>query len=95
MKIDGREKVLKGTIVAIDPENLSYTIIDPEASYPDIPENYTTVTYDLAEEDGETIVSVSDDDFATIADGVMRYERSVGAWEMALRDSRTSWRKPE
>ncbi len=86
MEMDGREKVLKGNIIAIElGKRLSYTIIDPEASYPDIPENYTTVTYDLAEDNGQTIISVSDGDFATIAEGEKRYERTIDAWEMALR----------
>lgn len=43
---------VKGKIVAIEPENLlTYTVIDPFASYPDIPENYLNVTYELEEQD--------------------------------------------
>ena len=84
-KIEGSEKVLKGTIVAIERNRrLSYTIIDPKAPYPDIPENYTTVTYDLTEERGETIVSVSDGDFATVVDGEERYKRTIWGWGVAL-----------
>lgn len=84
-KMEGSEKVLKGTIVAIEHNRrLSYTIIDPEAPYPDIPENYTTVTYELAAEKGETIVSVSDGDFATIANGEERYKKTVWGWGVAL-----------
>ncbi len=85
-RIEGSKKILKGSIVAIEPgRRLSYTIIDPEAPYPIIPENYTTVTYELAQENGETVVSVTDGDFATVADGQTRYERTVLGWGIALR----------
>jgi len=84
-RLEGSSKVLKGKIVALEPEKrLSYTIIDPESGYPDIPENYTTVTYELTGEKGETIVSVSDGDFAAVADGEERYKRTVRGWTMAL-----------
>jgi uncharacterized protein YndB with AHSA1/START domain len=83
----GTEKMLKGTIIAIEPgKRLSYTIIDPDAGYPDIPENYTKVTYELTEDHGETIVSVSDGDFATVADGEKRYQRTISGWDLALKN---------
>jgi uncharacterized protein YndB with AHSA1/START domain len=85
-QMEGTEKVLKGTIVAFEPgKKLSYTIIDPSAPYPDIPENYTTVTYDLAEDRGQTTVSISDGDFSIVADGKKRYERTVQGWGQALK----------
>jgi hypothetical protein len=62
----------------------SYIIIDPDAGYPDIPENYTTVTYELTGERGETIVTVSDGDFVAVAEGEERYKRTVRGWTMAL-----------
>jgi uncharacterized protein YndB with AHSA1/START domain len=84
-RLEGSSKTLKGKIVALEPEKrLSYTIIDPEADYPDIPENYTTVTYELTGEKGETIVSVSDGDFAAVAEGEERYKRTVPGWAVAL-----------
>ncbi len=84
-RLEGRSKTLKGKIVALEPEKrLSYTIIDPEAGYPDIPENYTTVTFEISGEKGETIVSVSDGDFAAVAEGEERYKRTVPGWAMAL-----------
>ena len=84
-RIEGSEKALKGTIVAIEPGiRLSYTIIDPNADYPDIPENSTTVTYTFAEEDGVTTVTVSDGDFSRVAEGKERYRRTVQGWGEAL-----------
>jgi len=84
-RLEGSGKVLQGTIVAIEPgKRLSYTIIDPDADYPDIPENSTTVLYTLAEEDGVTTVSVSDGDFSRVAEGKERYRRTVQGWGEAL-----------
>src|SRR4030095_4549726 len=52
---------VQGTILDIPPEKrLSYTAIDPNnAIIPDVPENYLTVTYELKEENGQTVLSVS------------------------------------
>ena len=84
-RLEGSSKVLKGKIVALEPEKrLSYTIIDPESGYPGIPENYTMVTYELAGERGETIVSVSEEDFAVVTEGEERYKRMVRGWVMTL-----------
>lgn len=86
-RLEGTDKSLKGTVIAFEPgKRLAYTIIDPEAPYPDIPENYTTVTYDLVEDHGQTIVSISDGDFSTVAEGKMRYERTVQGWGKALKE---------
>src|SRR5256885_2077621 len=49
---EGRPMVfVKGYVVSISPGNhLAYTVFDPNSTMEDIPENYLTVTYDLAEE---------------------------------------------
>ena len=61
---------VKGKIVEIEPEKmLTYTVIDPFASYPDIPENYLNVTYELLEQDGKTKLLVTQDGFETAAQG--------------------------
>jgi uncharacterized protein YndB with AHSA1/START domain len=83
---EGKQKVFKGNIVASEQGKLlSYTIIDPEAGYPDIPANYTTVTYELAEDGGVTTLMVSDGNFATVADGEKRYKRTISGWDTALK----------
>jgi uncharacterized protein YndB with AHSA1/START domain len=95
-RVQGSKKVLKGTIIAIDPgTRLSYTIIDPEAPYPIVPENSTTVTYQLTGENGQTVVSVSDGDFATVADGEKRYERTVWGWGIALQKLKEVAEEPD
>ena len=66
---------VKGKILAIEPDKvLKYTVIDPFAAYPDIPENYLNVTYQLAEESGKTKLTVTQDGFETAAEGEKRYQ---------------------
>ena len=73
---EGKEMVfVKGKIVIIEPNNvLKFTVIDPNAPYPDIPENYLNVTYELNEDNGATILKVTQDGFEGAADGEKRYE---------------------
>lgn len=73
---EGREMVfVKGTVVAIQPPvRLTYTVIDPNAAMPDIPDNYLNVTYGLTEQDGITTLTVSQYGFEKAADGEKRYK---------------------
>jgi len=74
----GQEMVfVKGTIAEIIPGKfLAYTTIDPNSAMADIPENYLTVTYDLKEQDGDTLLTVTQGDYSTVADGAKRFEDS-------------------
>ena len=73
---EGKEMVfVKGNIIAIRPPTLlTYTVIDPNAGMPDIPDNYLNVTYQLSEQDGTTTLTVSQDGFEKAADGEKRYK---------------------
>jgi len=73
---EGKEMVfVKGHIIAIQPPTLlTYTVIDPNADMPDIPDNYLNVTYNLAEQDGTTTLTVIQDGFEKAADGEKRYQ---------------------
>jgi uncharacterized protein YndB with AHSA1/START domain len=73
---EGKDLVpVKGKILEIDaPRLLKYTVIDPFASYPDIPENYLNVTYQLEEKNGQTELTVTQDGFEGAADGEKRYQ---------------------
>src|SRR6187455_2093941 len=53
---EGKEMVfVKGSVADIQPERfLAYTVIDPNSTNEDIPENYLTVTYELRSENGTT-----------------------------------------
>ncbi|MDN3657865.1 SRPBCC domain-containing protein [Ferruginibacter paludis] len=73
---EGKETVfVKGTIVDIVPQKLlKYTVIDPNATMADIPENYLNVTYELSGPDGEVNLTVTQDGFEGAADGEKRYQ---------------------
>ena len=85
---DGKELIaVKGEIVEIKPgQYLEYTCIDPNSSIPDLPENYLTVTYDLKEQNGQTTLTVTQGDYATVADGQQRYDHTMqeGGWDSIL-----------
>lgn len=87
---EGREMIfVKGTIVYIEPrKSLVYTTIDPNsATVEDRDENYLTVTYDLAENDGKTVLGVTQGDFSNVADGEARYKEAYNngkGWEPIL-----------
>ncbi len=80
---EGKEMVfVKGNIVDIEPEKfLAYTTIDPHSTIEDIPENYLTVTYSLSEEDDKTIFTVTQGDYAKVAEGERRYAEAYNNGE--------------
>ncbi len=80
---------VKGKIVEINPGKfLSYTTIDPNSGIADIPENYLTVTYDLKEEKGQTILTASQGDYSTVGDGEKRFRETLdgGGWQPILEE---------
>ncbi|HEY5406208.1 MAG TPA: SRPBCC domain-containing protein [Ginsengibacter sp.] len=85
---EGKDMVfVKGKIVEINPENfLSYTTIDPNSGIADVPENYLTVTYDLKEEKGQTILTATQGDYSTVGDGEKRFRETLagGGWQPIL-----------
>jgi uncharacterized protein YndB with AHSA1/START domain len=80
---EGKEMVfVKGAIVDINPGKfLAYTTIDPNGPIADIPENYLTVTYELATENGQTALTVTQGDYSKVADGKKRYEETYNNGE--------------
>jgi uncharacterized protein YndB with AHSA1/START domain len=78
---------VKGAILKIQPgKSLVYTAIDPNSPIPDLPENYLTVSYDLEEEDGQILLTATQGDYSTVADGEKRYQHTVdgGGWDPIL-----------
>ena len=73
---EGKEMVfVKGIILDIQPNKLlKYTVLDPNSSMPDIPENYLNVTYTLSEKGGQVNLTVVQDGFEGAADGEKRYK---------------------
>ncbi|MEO8149710.1 MAG: SRPBCC domain-containing protein [Bacteroidia bacterium] len=73
---------VKGKIVNIEPGKfLAYTTIDPNSAIADIPENYLTVTYSLSQDNGQTVLKVTQGDYATVADGERRYNEAFNGGE--------------
>jgi len=86
---DGKELVaVKGTVVSIQPgKYLEYTTIDPNnPNIEDVAENYLHVTYDLKPVNGNTELTVTQGDYATVADGQNRYNDTIagGGWQSVL-----------
>jgi uncharacterized protein YndB with AHSA1/START domain len=84
MKYEGQPFVaVKGNVVDIQPGKfLAYTTIDPNnAGIADVPENYLTVTYSLAEEQGQTFLTVTQGDYNTVAEGERRYTEAYNNGE--------------
>ncbi|HWK03283.1 MAG TPA: SRPBCC domain-containing protein [Puia sp.] len=79
---------VKGTVVTIEPGRfLAYTTIDPNnPAIPDLPANYLTVTYDLTPQGDQTLLTVSQGDYSTVADGDQRYQETIagGGWTPIL-----------
>jgi uncharacterized protein YndB with AHSA1/START domain len=75
---EGKDMIfVKGIIKEILPEKmLTYTVIDPNASYPDVPANYLDVTYALSSHAGKTDLQVVMGDFSTVAEGEKRYKET-------------------
>jgi uncharacterized protein YndB with AHSA1/START domain len=80
---EGKEMVfVKGVIVDIKPEKfLAYTTIDPNSSIDDLSENHLTVTYELSVAEGQTILRVTQGDYATVAEGERRYNEAFNGGE--------------
>lgn len=73
---------VKGEILDLQPEKLlKYTTIDPLSTIDDISENYLTVTYELISEGENTILNVTQGDYATVAEGERRYEEAYNNGE--------------
>ena len=80
---EGKDFVaVKGNIVAIEPNKyLAYTVIDPNSSIADVPQNYLTVTYELITQNNETILNVTQGDYNIVAEGERRYTEAYNNGE--------------
>ena len=81
---EGNDMVfVKGNIVDIKPGKfLAYTTIDPnDPSVKDSPENYLTVTYELSEQNGQTLLTVSQGDYSKVENGEKRYKDTYNSGE--------------
>ena len=73
---------MKGNIIEIEPEKLLiYTTIDPNSTIDDVSENYLKVYYSLEESDGQTVLTVEQGDYSTVAEGERRYQEAYNNGE--------------
>jgi uncharacterized protein YndB with AHSA1/START domain len=78
---EGKRYEDKGTILELVPNRrLSATYWSSFSSLPDLPENYSTVTYELSEARGETTLTVIQDNNPTRESA----DHSQGNWEKVL-----------
>lgn len=79
---------VKGQVLEIEPGKfLAYTAIDPNnPSIPDLPDNYLTVTLELSEAGGQTLLTATQGDYSKVAEGESRYKHTVdgGGWDPIL-----------
>ncbi len=81
---------VKGHVIKFEPYSyIEYTVIDPNASYPDVPENYLTIKYRLEDKNGSTRLYVEQGDYSKVIDGEKRYNDSLGGWNFILEKIKT------
>jgi uncharacterized protein YndB with AHSA1/START domain len=78
----------KGTVLAVTPQKvLKYTHWSPMGGSEDKPENYHTLTYELAGEDGTTILTLTQDNNPTQEDADKMAEDNWGPVLNGLKDT--------
>jgi uncharacterized protein YndB with AHSA1/START domain len=79
---EGKEMVfVQGTILDIQPGMfLKYTALDPHSPIDDSA-NPITITYELTEEKGKTLFTVTQGDYAMVAEGERRYAEAYNNGE--------------
>ncbi len=82
----GKPVEVKGEIIRIEPGKLlMYTAYSKESGLEDIPSNYTKVTERISDEDDETILTVTDENFGNTESSVQRYKKSEKGWDVVLK----------
>ena len=77
----------RGIIKKMDPgRQLSYTFFYPGYGYPDEPQNYNLVIYDLEVVHDRTTISVQQGDFSIFKDGETMRGHSQQFWEHVLKN---------
>ncbi len=78
----------KGTVLAVTPQKvLKYTHWSPMGGSEDKPENYHTLTYELAGEDGTTILTLTQDNNPTQEDADKMADDNWGPVLNGLKDT--------
>jgi uncharacterized protein YndB with AHSA1/START domain len=78
---EGKPYEDKGVILKIEPERvLQYSHYSPLSGEPDVPENYHTLTYELASKGDQTLVTLAQDNNASEEEAA----HSQKMWDMML-----------
>ena len=84
----GKAYVDKGTVLEIEPEvSLTYTHWSPMGGTDDTPDHYHTVSYRLAELDGRTTLTLTQDNNATQDDADRMAEDNWGPMLQGLKEA--------
>lgn len=76
---------IKGNVLKVDPEkHVEYSTFDPQGGLPDMPGNYLKVTYDLQPKKTQTLLTVTQGNFAEVAEGPDRFDEARKGWEATL-----------
>ena len=84
----GKPYVDKGTVLEVEPENLlKYTHWSPMGGTEDAPQNYHTVTFELAGDGDRTTLTLTQDNNATQAEADTMAENNGGPILLGLKET--------
>ncbi len=76
--------IVQGNVTALEPEKfLRFTVFDVRGEKPPVTEE-DGITYELTEQDGKTLLKISQGDFSTMAEGEKYRDLSTEIWDRVL-----------
>jgi uncharacterized protein YndB with AHSA1/START domain len=77
----------RGVIEKVDPDRqLCYSFFYPGYGYPDEPQYYNRIIYELVAADGQTTIAVQQADFSVFKDGETMRKHSQEFWDLVLKN---------
>ena len=76
-----------GKLLQIEPsKKMTYTVIDPNADYPQVEENHLKVSYLLESRGDKVLLQVTQSGYESVAEGQARYDEAIesGGWSSIL-----------
>lgn len=76
--------IVQGNVTALEPQKfLRFTVFDVRGEKPPVTEE-DGITYELTEQDGKTLLKISQGDFSTMAEGEKYRDLSAEIWDRVL-----------
>jgi uncharacterized protein YndB with AHSA1/START domain len=76
--------IVQGNVTALEPQKLlRFTVFDVHREKPFVTEE-DGITYELTEQDGKTLLKISQGDFSTMAEGEKYRDLSAEIWDRVL-----------